>query len=88
MNEDEKAESNAKRDTAKNAALHSLGYRANGQDPETGALPGGIGADYGKVKIWNLAEKKYVEMWPVDAAEAIAGGGATLDKPGNEPEAE
>ena len=84
MDQQELEEHNKKRDGAKNAALHSLGFRACGQDPETGALPGGIGADYGKVKIWNLAEKKYVEMWPVDAAEAIASGGYVLDKPEEE----
>jgi len=90
MNEDEQKEENKIRDAKREQALCSVADRVIGKDPKTGALSGGRAGDrsYGKVRVWFKKQKKYMTMWPVDAAEAIAGGGATLDKPGNEPEAE
>ena len=90
MNEEEQQEANKNRDAAKNKALHSIGFRAIGQDPQTGELNGGKTGDtsYGKVRIWHLKEKKFIELWPVDASEALAGGGCVLDKPEDEQEKE
>jgi len=76
---------------AREQALASLANRVHGKDPKTGAMSGGKTGDvnYGKVKIWNLSEKKFDWAWPVDAAERIVSGCATLDKPEEtEPETE
>jgi len=88
--EGELGEQQKRQDAARSQALISVANRVIGKDPLTGALSGGKTGDkdYGKVKVWNLNEKKYVTVHPIDAAEMLAGGGVVLDKPENEPEAE
>ena len=88
MSDEEQVEMNKTRDAAREQALHSISYgRVNGADPQTGALSGGKTGDttYGKVRVWFKKQKKYALLWSVDASEAIASGGAVLDKPENEP---
>lgn len=86
MNEDEQKEANQIRDAKRQAGLFSVVDKVIGRDPKTGALSGSKPGDktYGKVRVWFKKQKKYMTMWPCDAAEAIAGDDATLDKPGAE----
>ena len=40
--------------------------------------------DNGKVKIWLIAEKRWVKVWPVDAMEIMKSGSANLTGPEEE----
>jgi hypothetical protein len=40
--------------------------------------------DHGEIKIWLVAEKKWVNVWPVDAMEIMKIGGANLEGPQEE----
>lgn len=80
-----------RQDAARTQALFSLSDRIIGRDPKTGALSGGKTGDqtYGKVRVWHIKSKQYIILSPIDAAEALAGGGCVLDRPvEDEPETE